>query len=65
LIVVGQTAGDFALAGDVASPAHPPSAAAANRADRSTRKPAGRGLADHMLEEVSQDTWIVLPWEQN
>jgi xanthine phosphoribosyltransferase len=28
-------------------------------------KPAGRGLADHVLKEVSQDTWIVLPWEQN
>jgi xanthine phosphoribosyltransferase len=28
-------------------------------------KPAGRGLADDVLKEVSQDTWIVLPWEQN
>jgi xanthine phosphoribosyltransferase len=28
-------------------------------------KPAGRGLADHVLKEVSQDTWIVLPWEQD
>ena len=28
-------------------------------------KQAGRGLADHVLKEVSQDTWIVLPWEQN
>jgi xanthine phosphoribosyltransferase len=28
-------------------------------------KPAGRGLADYVLTEVSQDTWIVLPWEQN
>jgi xanthine phosphoribosyltransferase len=27
-------------------------------------KPAGRGLADHVLKVVSQDTWIVLPWEQ-
>jgi xanthine phosphoribosyltransferase len=27
-------------------------------------KPAGRGLADDVLTEVSQDTWIVLPWEQ-
>jgi xanthine phosphoribosyltransferase len=27
-------------------------------------KPAGRGLADAVLKEVSQDTWIVLPWEQ-
>jgi xanthine phosphoribosyltransferase len=27
-------------------------------------KPAGRGLADDVLKEVSQDTWIVLPWEQ-
>jgi xanthine phosphoribosyltransferase len=27
-------------------------------------KPAGRGLADDVLMEVSQDTWIVLPWEQ-
>jgi xanthine phosphoribosyltransferase len=27
-------------------------------------KPAGRGLADDVLREVSQDTWIVLPWEQ-
>ncbi|HEX3993926.1 MAG TPA: xanthine phosphoribosyltransferase [Acetobacteraceae bacterium] len=27
-------------------------------------KPAGRGLADNVLKEVSQDTWIVLPWEQ-
>ena len=26
-------------------------------------KPAGRPLADHVLTEVSQDTWIVLPWE--
>jgi xanthine phosphoribosyltransferase len=28
-------------------------------------KPAGRGLADHVLKVVSQDTWIVLPWERN
>jgi xanthine phosphoribosyltransferase len=28
-------------------------------------KPAGRGLADHVLKEVSQETWIVLPWERN
>ena len=28
-------------------------------------KPAGRGLADTVLKEVSQDTWIVLPWEQD
>jgi xanthine phosphoribosyltransferase len=28
-------------------------------------KPAGRGLADDVFKEVSQDTWIVLPWEQN
>jgi xanthine phosphoribosyltransferase len=28
-------------------------------------KPAGRGLADDVLIEVSQDTWIVLPWEQS
>ena len=28
-------------------------------------KPAGRGLADDVLMEVSQDTWIVLPWEQS
>jgi xanthine phosphoribosyltransferase len=28
-------------------------------------KPAGRDLADHVLKEVSQETWIVLPWEQN
>jgi xanthine phosphoribosyltransferase len=27
-------------------------------------KPAGRDLADHVLKEVTQDTWIVLPWEQ-
>jgi xanthine phosphoribosyltransferase len=27
-------------------------------------KPAGRGLADNVFKEVSQDTWIVLPWEQ-
>ena len=27
-------------------------------------KPAGRSLADDVLKEVSQDTWIVLPWEQ-
>jgi xanthine phosphoribosyltransferase len=27
-------------------------------------KPAGRWLADDVLKEVSQDTWIVLPWEQ-
>ena len=27
-------------------------------------KPAGRGLTDDVLKEVSQDTWIVLPWEQ-
>jgi xanthine phosphoribosyltransferase len=27
-------------------------------------KPAGRGLADSVLKEVTQDTWIVLPWEQ-
>jgi xanthine phosphoribosyltransferase len=26
-------------------------------------KPAGRGLADDVLMEVSQDTWIILPWE--
>jgi xanthine phosphoribosyltransferase len=28
-------------------------------------KPAGRGLADDVLTEVSQDTWIVLPWERD
>lgn len=27
-------------------------------------KPAARGLADDVLSEVSQDTWIILPWEQ-
>ena len=27
-------------------------------------KPSGRALADTVLTEVSQDTWIVLPWEQ-
>ncbi len=27
-------------------------------------KPAGRGLADDVLTEVSQDTWIVFPWER-
>lgn len=27
-------------------------------------KPAGRDLADDVLKEVSQDTWIILPWEQ-
>ena len=27
-------------------------------------KPAGRPLADHVVREVSQDTWIVLPWEK-
>lgn len=26
-------------------------------------KPAGRGLADDVVTEVTQDTWIVLPWE--
>ncbi len=26
-------------------------------------KPAGRALADDVLTEVTQDTWIVLPWE--
>lgn len=26
-------------------------------------KPSGRPLADEVLTEVSQDTWIVLPWE--
>lgn len=26
-------------------------------------KPAGRALADDVLTEVSQDTWIVLPRE--
>jgi xanthine phosphoribosyltransferase len=26
-------------------------------------KPAGRALADYVLKEVSQDTWIILPWE--
>ncbi len=26
-------------------------------------KPAGRPLADDVLTEVDQDTWIVLPWE--
>lgn len=26
-------------------------------------KPAGRPLADDVLTEVGQDTWIVLPWE--
>jgi xanthine phosphoribosyltransferase len=28
-------------------------------------KPSGRALADHVLKEVTQDTWIVLPWETN
>ena len=28
-------------------------------------KPAGRALADDVLAEVSQDTWIVLPWERS
>ena len=28
-------------------------------------KPAGRALADDVVTEVPQDTWIVLPWEQN
>ena len=28
-------------------------------------KPAGRALADDVTAEVTQDTWIVLPWEQN
>jgi xanthine phosphoribosyltransferase len=28
-------------------------------------KPAGRALADDVLLEVSQETWIILPWEQN
>jgi xanthine phosphoribosyltransferase len=28
-------------------------------------KPAGRALADDVLKEVTQDTWIVLPWEQD
>jgi xanthine phosphoribosyltransferase len=28
-------------------------------------KPAGRGLADDVLTEVSQDTWIILPWERD
>jgi xanthine phosphoribosyltransferase len=28
-------------------------------------KPAGRGLADNVLTEVSQDTWIILPWERD
>jgi len=27
-------------------------------------KPSGRALADDVWKEVSQDTWIVLPWEQ-
>jgi xanthine phosphoribosyltransferase len=27
-------------------------------------KPAGLELADDVLKVVSQDTWIVLPWEQ-
>lgn len=27
-------------------------------------KPSGRPLADVVLKEVSQDTWIVLPWEK-
>ena len=27
-------------------------------------KPLGRGLADDVVMEVAQDTWIVLPWEQ-
>ena len=26
-------------------------------------KPAGRGLSDDVVTEVTQDTWIVLPWE--
>jgi xanthine phosphoribosyltransferase len=28
-------------------------------------KPAGRPLADDVMAEVSQDTWIVLPWDQD
>jgi xanthine phosphoribosyltransferase len=28
-------------------------------------KPAGRCLADDVLTEVSQDTWIILPWERD
>ena len=28
-------------------------------------KPAGRAFTDHFVTEVSQDTWIVLPWEKN
>jgi xanthine phosphoribosyltransferase len=28
-------------------------------------KPAGRALADDVLREVTQDTWIILPWEQD
>jgi xanthine phosphoribosyltransferase len=28
-------------------------------------KPAGRALADDVLTEVTQDTWIILPWEQD
>lgn len=28
-------------------------------------KPAGRDLADYVLTEVSQDTWIILPWERD
>jgi xanthine phosphoribosyltransferase len=28
-------------------------------------KPAGRALADDVWKEVSQDTWIILPWEQD
>ena len=28
-------------------------------------KPAGRALADDVVTEVTQDTWIVLPWEAN
>jgi xanthine phosphoribosyltransferase len=28
-------------------------------------KPSGRALADDVIKEVSQDTWIVLPWERN
>jgi xanthine phosphoribosyltransferase len=28
-------------------------------------KPAGRALADDVTAEVTQDTWIVLPWERD
>ncbi len=28
-------------------------------------KPAGRGLSDDVVTEVTQDTWIVLPWEKD